>query len=437
MLPEGYKDWFFNEVRTRRPDIDPEVLWSQLGVESSYNPRARSEAGALGLAQFMPATGKAYGLETEEDFYDPYKSGIANIEHMGDLVDEYGNMPDALAGYHAGSDLSGWGERTQSYPVKVMGEGISPEMQTKVSAARGGRGSRTMAMDPYMAMISGAPTSEARQRGLANALRRDQGFADLGMITGDPVLSAFGQQLSKRPMQQAKDIGADRRSALQRTMMQRYYDAQIEKGERSSDLAERKHELEQEKFEHEKRMDEAEAAQAGTDYNKLRTSDINDLSDMGMTIEILDEVSAGLEDEDFDPGRQDVLGKRTVNNLLAQYGVGTEENKKVQEWWRQVNRFYTLPERNKLFGATLTANEQTAWAGASINPEMTKAQIDAELAKLRRIYNRAAKKKAMMYREEGYNPDSVSEALGKSYYEDELEISIPVPEENVINFEDL
>src|SRR5262249_9142084 len=39
-------------------------------VESGFNPLARSRADARGLWQFIPGTGRRYGLDRAEDFYD-------------------------------------------------------------------------------------------------------------------------------------------------------------------------------------------------------------------------------------------------------------------------------------------------------------------------------------------------------------------------------
>ena len=42
-------------------------------IESSLNPIARSPAGAAGLWQFMPATGREFGLEVNDNIDDPWK----------------------------------------------------------------------------------------------------------------------------------------------------------------------------------------------------------------------------------------------------------------------------------------------------------------------------------------------------------------------------
>jgi soluble lytic murein transglycosylase-like protein len=39
-----------------RAELPPDLVWRQIGAESSYNPRAMSPAGAKGLLQLMPGT---------------------------------------------------------------------------------------------------------------------------------------------------------------------------------------------------------------------------------------------------------------------------------------------------------------------------------------------------------------------------------------------
>ncbi|GAG03063.1 unnamed protein product, partial [marine sediment metagenome] len=48
---------------------------------------------------------------------------------------------------------------------------------------------------------------------------------------------------------------------------------------------------------------------------------------------------------------------------------------------------YTLPERNAIFGATLTDSEKASWESAAINAASTDAQIEAHIEMLESIYN--------------------------------------------------
>ncbi len=75
------------------------LLAAQLQQESGFDPRARSAAGALGIAQFMPGTARLYGLR---DPTDPDAAIDAQAHLMHDLLARFGSVPLALAAYNAG-----------------------------------------------------------------------------------------------------------------------------------------------------------------------------------------------------------------------------------------------------------------------------------------------------------------------------------------------
>lgn len=88
-----------------RYNVDPDIFERQIRQESGFNQFARSPKGALGLTQFMPATGRRYGLTKRRDFFDPDRSLDAGARHMRDLLDANNNDYDlALAAYNAGQE---------------------------------------------------------------------------------------------------------------------------------------------------------------------------------------------------------------------------------------------------------------------------------------------------------------------------------------------
>lgn len=131
----------------QRWNVGAALLAAQIHQESGFNPFAVSGAGAAGIAQFMPATGRSYGLSPQERF-DPAKAIMAQAHHMHDLLKRFGSVPLALAAYNAGP---GAVERcgcippypeTQNYVATIMrllggaGDELSAGVELRVRLVR-------------------------------------------------------------------------------------------------------------------------------------------------------------------------------------------------------------------------------------------------------------------------------------------------------------
>jgi hypothetical protein len=93
------------------PEITAPLLAAQIDVESGWDKDAVSDAGAQGLAQFVPHTWRSFGEDTDGNGvaspFDPADAIDAQARYMCWLITHLPSGPadpvdTALAGYHAG-----------------------------------------------------------------------------------------------------------------------------------------------------------------------------------------------------------------------------------------------------------------------------------------------------------------------------------------------
>jgi hypothetical protein len=100
------------------------LLQAMIRVESAYNQGAVSRAGAIGLAQLMPATAKDLGVDPQS----PVQNLDGGARYLLQQMRAFGTVELALAAYNAGpgavkrhGGIPPYPE-TQSHVVKVMAE---------------------------------------------------------------------------------------------------------------------------------------------------------------------------------------------------------------------------------------------------------------------------------------------------------------------------
>ena len=151
-VPAQY--WPMLTSAAAKEGLDVRMLAAQLKIESNFRPTVCSEAGACGIAQFLPQTWRGSWnphRNQSKGYNNPTYAIPAQARYMHDrLVTARSkdaaairarmarrrdipastlnaiNFRDpyqiALMAYHGGWDLSGWGPRTAKYPVNISAQ---------------------------------------------------------------------------------------------------------------------------------------------------------------------------------------------------------------------------------------------------------------------------------------------------------------------------
>jgi soluble lytic murein transglycosylase-like protein len=108
MTEKVRQDFFHQEVpfgsliyrEAKKNDIRPELLAAVVQAESKFKPTARSGAGAIGLMQLVPKTGRWMGAR---DLTNPAQNISAGAKYLRYLHERFnGNETSVIAAYNAG-----------------------------------------------------------------------------------------------------------------------------------------------------------------------------------------------------------------------------------------------------------------------------------------------------------------------------------------------
>ncbi len=98
---------FAKVVPILRANGVPEDLKYLMAIESNFDPKALSSAGAAGLWQFTKSTAKEYGLEVSSEVDERYhieKETVAACKYLLEAYDKYGDWMTVAASYNGGQN---------------------------------------------------------------------------------------------------------------------------------------------------------------------------------------------------------------------------------------------------------------------------------------------------------------------------------------------
>jgi soluble lytic murein transglycosylase len=135
-FPLAYRDGVMEQAEAK--DLDPAWVYAIVRQESAFVPDARSPAGALGLMQIMPGTGRTIGRSLNKPLTNPRQlletqtSLQFGSTYLRTLLDDLDNHPVlAAAAYNAGPHrVERWRPHDQNLSADVWIENI-PYRETR------------------------------------------------------------------------------------------------------------------------------------------------------------------------------------------------------------------------------------------------------------------------------------------------------------------
>lgn len=126
----------------QRYGINEAIAIAQIQQESEFNPRAGSSAGAQGIAQFIPATARRFGVNV----WDVNSSFDGWGRYMRLMLDMFGEdrYDLALAGYNSGENRAEYrnaAAQGRTINWSVLPRGVQSETQHYVSKILSNAGS--------------------------------------------------------------------------------------------------------------------------------------------------------------------------------------------------------------------------------------------------------------------------------------------------------
>lgn len=280
-------------------------------------------------------------------------------------------------------------------------------------------------MDAYEALISGVPQSQEEIKALVETLRRRRALGEVGALTGDRVMAPLGNSMRQQADQYADQLHTSRQMDADNAQTRAYQTGQLGHMGKTLEETIRDNSMRDSTTRRGQDLDflaallrdRAGGSGSGTKAPpRLTISDKNFLRDGAEALNTMDGMLQFMDGggklgavEDIPVGGS-IL--RKALNAGARVGVGTKESKQTAMMWQTYKRFYSLRERNSLFGATLTPNEMRAWDEANPSDMQTDEQIYKGLKTMRDIAESKLLETTKGLGLEGYSSEAIAEYAG-------------------------
>jgi len=86
--------------------VDYEMVKAVIQTESSWNHKAVSPSGAIGLMQVLPSTAKSEFDTPKQDLFDPYVNVTVGIKYLSHLNEHFDDLDATLTAYSHGPTIT-------------------------------------------------------------------------------------------------------------------------------------------------------------------------------------------------------------------------------------------------------------------------------------------------------------------------------------------
>lgn len=271
--------------------------------------------------------------------------------------------------------------------------------------------------DIYSAIV-GDPLTEREKLGvIVDKLRNQKLTGQLGMLSGDKVLSPLGKGVSEDTEENAALIGKLGEQARYRGYQEEATAGRLKLG--YAQLAADKEDMAL-------RRAMAKLKAEKGEYRTMTVPQMMKLQDEATSA--LEYTNMANEFENAYAGT-DIPGERGFKNFLATNApiLASPESEAAAAWWAKYGNIHTLPERHKLFGSALTGYEREEWRKNAISTNMTAKQIYDRLTWYQNKSREVISRRSSALKAMKFDPAEIDEL-----YNVDLDLSSPPPEEEQV-----